>query len=126
MSCPSQCGDVNLGTTICISKQTRQKCNRTSTVFLTVFSEKTPTTLSHSVPAFGFQPSSLDNARASQSTRSFTSYVEYLFPVIPQMKGSREVLNGWRPYFSPSMKSQIGTESGGSMGSFGTHCGGVK
>ena len=59
-------------------------------VSLTVLTEKTPMTLSHSVPSFGFHPSSFASPRARKSTRSFTSRAEYSFPEIPHVKGANE------------------------------------
>ena len=90
----------------------------------TVLTLNTPSTLSHSVPSFGLQPSSFDNALASLSTRSLTSRAEYPNPVSPHVKGCLAWWRGWRPYCSFSINSTMGMESGGSKGSFGTHWGG--
>ena len=92
----------------------------------TVLTLNTPITLSHSVPLFGRMSSSLDNDLARLSTRLHTSAVEYSSPVSPQVNGAFERFIGCRPYFSLSMNSHIGIESGGSNGSFGTHAGDVK
>jgi hypothetical protein len=93
---------------------------------LTVFTENTAITLSHSEPLFGWNPSSLDSPRANQSTRSLTSKLVYVLPVRPQVNGLCEYPSGCLPNLSSSIKSQIGTESGGSNGSSGTHDGGTK
>jgi len=57
---------------------------------LTVLTEKTAMTLSHSVASLGLKPSSFDKPRARASTRSRISKHEYVFPVNPQVKGSFE------------------------------------
>jgi hypothetical protein len=93
---------------------------------LTVFTEKTAITLSHSEPSLGCNPSSFDNPFASHSTRSLTSKLEYVLPVRPQVNGLCEYPSGCLPNLSSSIKSQIGIESGGSKGSCGTHDGGTK
>ena len=85
----------------------------------------TPITLSHSVPEFGCQLSSLDNALARLLTRSRTSTAEYSMPVRPQVKGGLDFCIGYRPCFSSNMNSWMGTVFGGSR-SLGTHEGEVK
>jgi len=61
---------------------------------ITVFTVNTPTTLSHSVPAFGCQSNSFDNALARYSMRSLTSSAEYSVPVRPHVNGGLESLRG--------------------------------
>ena len=92
---------------------------------LTVFTVNTPITLSHAVPEFGCQLSSLDNALARWLTRSRTSTAEYSAPVMPQVNGGLESCIGYRPCFSLNMNSWMGIVCGGSR-SLGIHEGDVK
>lgn len=92
----------------------------------TVLTLNTPTILSHSVPLFGYHPSSFERALARRSTRSRTSKAEYSVPVSPQINRALALLNGRRPYFSLSINSEIDMESGGSKGKGSTQSGGEK
>lgn len=78
----------------------------------TVLTLKTANVLSHSEPWFAFQPNSFARPRAIQSTRSTTCRDEQVWPVRPQVYGSRACSCATRPYFSLSMNSLMGILSG--------------
>lgn len=71
-------------------------------------------TFSQQVPSFGCHPVTLARALAMKSVLWETSALEYVFPVIPHVKGFRLLERGHRPNRSLNMNSPMVTESGGS------------
>lgn len=90
----------------------------------TVFTLKTPMTLSYSVPSLTSKTSSLHRPRDNRSTLSLTCAAVYVFPVKAQVKGLRLRESGTGEEFSPRINSSMEVVSGGSKGSFGAHDGG--